>query len=73
MGVDIFTQDVPDGSNTAFSNGGDIWQVLRATLAAGTTYNLTVEVGDRTDINLPSHFLELRAGGIILASHRQAR
>jgi hypothetical protein len=43
----------PDGTDWAHhSNGGsnhDIYQVLGATLAANTTYTLTVDVGDRSD------------------------
>ena len=71
--TDVFTQDVPDGLNTAFSGsgsgGGDIWQVLGATLAADTTYTLSADVGDRLDVPLSPHFLQLRVNGTtILAS-----
>jgi hypothetical protein len=70
FGNDVFTQDVPDGFNTAFNNNSSspIWQVLTTTLAADTTYNLSVEVGNRLDFSLGLHSLELHAGGTILDS-----
>lgn len=43
----------PDGSDTInYSNGQEshqVYQVLATTLAANTTYTLTVDIGDRTD------------------------
>ncbi|HEY1684326.1 MAG TPA: VPLPA-CTERM sorting domain-containing protein [Tepidisphaeraceae bacterium] len=40
-----------DGFQVAYSNGNAITQTLSATLAANTTYTLSLEVGDRSDIN----------------------
>ena len=59
---------MPDGTQTAFSNVPEIYQVLGDVLTAGTTYTLDVYVGDRLDNVLPSHEVQLRAGGNILAS-----
>ena len=68
IGSDVFSDDVPDGSNTAYSNGGNISQVLGDVLTADTKYTLSVDVGDRLDHILPSHSIQLRAGLNILGS-----
>lgn len=57
----------PDGTQTAFSNGGDISQTLVDVLAPGT-YTFTLWVGDRYDTALPSHLAMLSAGGFIVGS-----
>ncbi len=62
FGNDIYSVDVPDGLNTAFSNGGDIYQILGDILTADTTYTLRVDIGDRLDLDLPSHSIQLRVG-----------
>lgn len=40
-----------DGNQIAYSNGDTISQTLSATLAANTTYTLSLLVGDRSDVN----------------------
>ena len=68
-----FNQALPDGHQTASSNYGDIYQVLGDVLTAGQTYTLTVAVGDRIGaFSVPSHAIQLRAGGTILASNSGA-
>jgi len=66
----VFTEDVPDGVNTAFTNGnGKISQVLTSLLTENTIYKLEVEVGERVVLKLPDSLsAELRAGGVVLAS-----
>ena len=59
---------VPDGIQTAFSNGGDLMQVLSATLQAGMQYLLEVEVGDRLDTSLPRHAARIIVDGKRLTS-----
>ncbi len=68
FGTLVYNVDVPDGLNVAFSNAGTILQVLSAILQANTTYTLTVDVGDRLDLSLPSHSIQILAGGNLLGS-----
>lgn len=70
FGFDVFSEDVPDGVSTVFTNGnGGLSQVLQTALEENMIYKLEVEVGDRIFMNLPdSHSAELRAGGVLLAS-----
>ncbi len=63
---------VPDGMQTAFSNGPEIHQVLGDVLTAGTTYTLEAYVGDRYDNLLPSHEIQLWAGANLLATNSGA-
>jgi PEP-CTERM motif len=53
---------VPDGITIAYTNGGSISQTIGATSVAGTTYTLTVAVGQRTDISLGLPTEELVVG-----------
>ncbi len=65
---------IPDGSQVAalsdgLGSGGEIDQVLSATLAADTTYTLTWWVGARTDVPFdPAYSVSLKAGSFFLAS-----
>ena len=63
-----FLAPIPDGSNTAYSNGGGFSQVLSTNLEADKLYTLTVDIGDRTNTNLSDFSVELLAGGNLLAS-----
>ena len=63
---------VPDGMQTAFSNGPEIHQVLGDVLTAGTTYTLEAYVGDRYDNLLPSHEIQLWAGANLVATNSGA-
>jgi hypothetical protein len=65
-GNDVFSVGVPHGLNTAYSNGGEIYQVLGDILTADTTYTLRVDIGDRLDTGLPFNFILLKAGGFAL-------
>lgn len=54
---------LPDGSNQGiFSRGGDPYQVLSTNVAANTTYTLTVDLGDRTDLGFAGGELRLGIG-----------
>jgi hypothetical protein len=64
-----FTDPIPDGSQTAYSNGGTIRQVLTATLQAKTQYTLGAYVGNRNSQPFPTYSIQLRAGGNLLASN----
>jgi hypothetical protein len=59
--------DVPDGENTAYSNGGTIAQVLAAVLEANTVYTLEVEIGNRPETPFPGFAVQLWAGNSLLA------
>jgi len=72
--TDHFTDEAPEGQNTAFSNGSTISQILSDTLAANVLYTLEVEVGNRLDFGFPGYSVELWTvpselwvGGILLA------
>jgi MYXO-CTERM domain-containing protein len=58
---------VPDGENTAYSNGGTIAQVLAAVLEANTVYQLEVEIGNRPETPFPGFQVQLFAGDSLLA------
>ncbi len=65
----IFTEDVPDGLNTIFTNGnGRASQALTVGLTNNTSYRLEVEVGKSVFLNLPDVYsAELRIGDRVLA------
>ncbi|GCA84255.1 PEP-CTERM sorting domain-containing protein [Microcystis aeruginosa] len=67
--MSAFTDPIPDGSQTAYSNGGTISQVLNATLQANTRYTLGAYVGNRNSQPFPTYSIQLRAGGNLLASN----
>ncbi|GCA69029.1 hypothetical protein MiYa_00551 [Microcystis aeruginosa NIES-2519] len=67
--MSAFTDPIPDGSQTAYSNGGTISQVLNATLQANTRYTLGAYVGNRNSLAFPTYSIQLRAGGNLLASN----
>jgi len=54
---------VPDGITVAYSNGGDISQTTAATVVAGVTYTLMVDVGFRKDFPDPGTE-EILIGGL---------
>ncbi|MHC5006975.1 MAG: PEP-CTERM sorting domain-containing protein [Planctomycetota bacterium] len=58
---------VPDGENTAFSNGGTIAQILSAVLEVNTVYSLEVEIGNRPETPFPGFAVQLWAGDNLLA------
>lgn len=61
------TGEASQGQNTAWSNGGMIYQVLDATLEENMLYTLEVDVGDRKNLGFPGYFVELWAGSTLLA------
>ena len=65
-----YAGEAPEGQNIAYSAGGTISQVLSDTLAVGS-YTLTVQVGDRLDSSPLPYSVELRAGGVLLASNSE--
>ena len=67
-----FTNEAPDGLNTAFENNdttGTIAQVLTATLQPNTIYKLQVEVGARLDYPFAAYDVQLVAGSVVKASN----
>lgn len=56
---------LPDGSIVAYSNGGTISQTLATSLAANTTYTLSVDVGHRLDGFVTDYSIALAAGGVV--------
>jgi hypothetical protein len=62
-----FAQPVPDGTQMAFLNEGEITQVLAETLQPDTAYRLTVWIGNRPGPNSPNYSVELWAGETELA------
>ena len=58
---------VPDGENTAYSNGGTIAQVLASVLEANTIYRLEVQLGNRPETPFPGFAVQLWAGNSLLA------
>jgi len=67
-----FIGSIPDGNNTAYSNGGGFSQVLSSNLEANKVYTLSVDIGDRTNTNLTPFSVEVLAGGNVLASGTQS-
>ncbi len=62
-----FPFGVPDGQNSAFSNGGVLSQVLDDVLTASTAYILTVDVGNRLDVPFSQAYsVQLWAGENLL-------
>lgn len=61
---------VPDGQNVSYANGPGnfVRQTLTTVLVADTIYTLEVEVGNRLDDPFAGYSVQLRAGGMILAS-----
>jgi hypothetical protein len=60
---------VPEGSQVGYSNGGSITQALSANLTANTQYNLSVQVGHRSECcGEPTFTIELLAGATTLTS-----
>jgi hypothetical protein len=67
-----FPGQSPEGSNTAYSNGGDFYQWLKdpisgqnITLQPGA-YTLTVQVGDRLDTAFPGYVVRFQANTVTL-------
>ena len=63
-----FPSGIPEGSNVAYSSGPFISQVLSEPLTAGATYTLGVDVGNRSDVLFAGYEVQLRAGGVTLAT-----
>ena len=61
---------IPDGSQVAWLNdGGSLAQTLSTVLVSNATYALTVYVGHRADVALPSSYsFELLAGNTVLGT-----
>ncbi len=49
-GTTFFNTPPPDGNQVAYKNGGTIYQQLTTTIAANTTYTLSVYLGLRNDL-----------------------
>ncbi len=62
-----FALEAPQGRNTAFSNGGYLFQVLDDVLTANTSYTLLLDVGNRFDVDFAAYTVQLWAGGNLLA------
>lgn len=64
-----YPSGVPDGVNMAYSSSSAVIdQVLTTTLAANTTYTLSVNVGSRLDSpHNDGYTIQLLAGGVVLA------
>lgn len=58
----------PNGNQVAYSNGGEISQILAASLSANTKYTLTLSVGNRLDAPLREYSVALLAGTSTLAA-----
>ena len=60
------------GKNVAYTNGRTIQQQLTAVFQPGSTYKLSVDVGQRLDVPFPSTgaFIQLLAGNTVIASSR---
>lgn len=56
---------IGNGFRTAWSNGGSLEQITGATITSGLTYDLSVDVGDRKDINPNTTFDHPFGGGRI--------
>jgi len=56
------TPDATDSEQMIYSNQGDHYQVLTTTLTANTTYTMTADAGDRTDVNFGGGELRLGTG-----------
>jgi hypothetical protein len=67
-GSSQFALPLPDGIQTAFSDGGTIFQTLSETLKPNTTYRLTVYVGRRLDFSFAGYAVALYAGSDLLGS-----
>lgn len=62
-----FANDVPDGSQAAFSNGPSFRQTLGSVGQVGS-YSLSVWVGNRPDNSIPDHAINLFAGSELVAT-----
>lgn len=61
-----------EGDQVGWSSGATLSQVLAETPVAGTTYTLSVDVGDRTDAAFPGYTVALYAGGAPLVQQAGA-
>jgi len=57
-----YVNPIPGGVNLAYSNGGDISEILSTNLAPNTMYTLTVSVGRRLDDPFPGYQVWLSSG-----------
>jgi hypothetical protein len=65
----FFTNNaIPSGIQTAYSNGGYLFQQLADSIAANTAYSLKIDVGQRLDVPMLDFNVELLAGNTVLAS-----
>ncbi len=64
-----YNEPVPDGVQVAWSNGGNIFQQLSATLQSNTEYTLGVYVGQRNRSGFVGYNIELLAGNTVIASN----
>lgn len=62
-------QGATDGSQVAFSNGGNTIAQAVGVLQAQTQYTLQVDLGDRTDTPFPTYQIQLFAGGQVVAQN----
>ena len=68
--VNEYPGGIPEGQNVAYSSQASapiISQVLSSVLTANTRYTLLVEVGSRSDLPSQGYFVQLFAGGTLLA------
>lgn len=68
-----FVDPIPDGENTAYLNNGNLSQVVSGEkVAAGATYELSVDVGDRADKPLANYAVQMKFGTTLVAEATQA-
>ncbi len=58
-----------DGVMTAYANVGSLTQTLGTSVVAGTTYTLSLYVGDRSDLPFPGFTVDLLDGGAAVAGN----
>ena len=67
-GTARFSDEAPQGSNTAFLDNRSISQLVPEVITVDTVYSLIVKVGDRKDAAYVGYEIVLEAGGSVVAS-----
>ncbi len=65
-----FLDPVPEGSNVAYINIGpnSLLQTTGETIEEGATYSLTIDVGNRLNVDFSDYIIALESNGEVLAS-----